>query len=60
MTDGKSVSWPEPEWTVKGVNKLQGQYISGDVLYHKAAEAAYAGTQAPVEMRKAFDTYRRD
>ena len=49
-----------PEWIVKGVNKLQGQYTSGPCsVSQKAAEAAYTGTQAPVEeMRKAFE--RRD
>ena len=46
-----------PEWIVKGVNKLQGQYTSGPCsVSQKAAEAAYTGTQAPVEeMRKAFE-----
>ena len=50
-----------PEWIVKGVNKLQGQYTSGPCsVSQKAAEAAYTGTQAPVEeMRKAFER-RRD
>lgn len=49
------------EWIVKGVNKLQGQYTSGPCsVSQKAAEAAYTGTQAPVEeMRKAFER-RRD
>ena len=50
-----------PEWIVKGVNKWQGQYTSGPCsVSQKAAEAAYAGTQAPVEeMRRAFER-RRD
>ena len=50
-----------PEWIVKGVNKLQGQYTSGPCsVSQKAAEAAYTGSQAPVEeMRKAFER-RRD
>lgn len=50
-----------PEWVVKAVNKLQGQYTSGPCsVSQKAAEAAYTGTQAPVEeMRKAFER-RRD
>jgi len=50
-----------PEWIVKGVNKLQGQYTSGPCsVSQKAAEAAYVGTQQPVEdMRKAFQR-RRD
>ncbi len=50
-----------PEWIVKGVNKLQGQYTSGPCsVSQKAAEAAYTGTQEPVEeMRKAFER-RRD
>ena len=50
-----------PEWLVKGINKLQGQYTSGPCsVSQKAAEAAYTGTQQPVEdMRKAFER-RRD
>ena len=50
-----------PEWIVKACNKLQGQYTSGPCSgSQKAAEAAYTGTQAPVEeMRKAFER-RRD
>ena len=46
-----------PEWLVKACNKLQGQYTSGPCsVSQKAAEAAYTGTQAPVEeMRKAFE-----
>lgn len=50
-----------PEEIVKAVNKLQGQYTSGPCsVSQKAAEAAYTGTQAPVEdMRKAFER-RRD
>lgn len=50
-----------PEWVVKGINKLQGQYTSGPCsVSQKAAEAAYRGTQAPVEeMRLAFQR-RRD
>ena len=50
-----------PEWIVKGCNKLQGQYTSGPCsVSQKAAEAAYTGTQAPVEeMRQAF-ARRRD
>ncbi|MBO4985438.1 MAG: pyridoxal phosphate-dependent aminotransferase [Bacteroides sp.] len=50
-----------PEWIIKGVNKLQGQYTSGPCsVSQKAAEAAYTGTQEPVEqMRKAFER-RRD
>lgn len=50
-----------PEGIVKAVNKLQGQYTSGPCsVSQKAAEAAYTGTQAPVEeMRKAFER-RRD
>ena len=50
-----------PEWIVKGVNKLQGQYTSGPCsVSQKAAEAAYTGTQRPVEeMRQAFER-RRD
>ncbi|MDD6471793.1 MAG: pyridoxal phosphate-dependent aminotransferase [Bacteroidales bacterium] len=50
-----------PEWIVKGVNKLQGQYTSGPCsVSQKAAEAAYTGTQEPVEeMRQAFER-RRD
>ena len=50
-----------PEWVVKACNKLQGQYTSGPCsVSQKAAEAAYTGTQEPVEeMRKAFER-RRD
>ena len=46
-----------PEWIVKAINKLQGQYTSGPCsVSQKAAEAAYTGTQAPVEeMRQAFE-----
>jgi len=46
-----------PEWIIKGINKLQGQYTSGPCsVSQKAAEAAYTGTQAPVEeMRQAFE-----
>jgi aspartate aminotransferase len=49
------------EWIVKAINKLQGQYTSGPCsVSQKAAEAAYTGTQAPVEeMRQAFER-RRD
>lgn len=45
-----------PDWVVKACNKLQGQYTSGPCsVSQKAAEAAYRGTQEPVEeMRKAF------
>ena len=39
-----------PEWLVKACNKLQGQYTSGPCsVSQKAAEAAYRGTQEPVE-----------
>ena len=50
-----------PEWIVKAINKLQGQYTSGPCsVSQKAAEVAYTGTQAPVEeMRQAFES-RRD
>ena len=50
-----------PEWIIKGINKLQGQYTSGpSSVSQKAAEAAYTGTQVPVEeMRQAFER-RRD
>ena len=50
-----------PEWIVKAINKLQGQYTSGPCsVSQKAAEAAYTGTQDPVEeMRQAFER-RRD
>ncbi len=46
---------------IKAINKLQGQYTSGPCsVSQKAAEAAYTGTQAPVEeMRRAFER-RRD
>lgn len=50
-----------PEWIVKACNKLQGQQTSGPCsVSQKAAEAAYTGTQEPVEiMRQAFER-RRD
>ncbi len=49
-----------PAWIVKACNKLQGQYTSGPCsVSQKAAEAAYTGTQVPVEeMRKAFERRR--
>lgn len=49
-----------PEWLAKASNKLQGQYTSGpSSIAQKAAEAAFAGDQAPVEeMRKAFERRR--
>ena len=49
-----------PEWIVKGVNKLQGQYTSGPCSVSQvAAEVAYTGTQEPVEqMRQAFERRR--
>ena len=61
MTGGRIGLIAGPEWIVKGVNKLQGQYTSGRCsVSQKAAEAAYTGTQAPVEeMRQAFQR-RRD
>ena len=45
-----------PKWIVSAVNDLQGQYTSGPCsVSQKAAEAAYTGTQKPVEeMREAF------
>jgi aspartate aminotransferase len=50
-----------PEWIIKGMNKLQGQYTSGPCsVSQKAAEAAYLGDQTCVEeMRQAFER-RRD
>ena len=50
-----------PEWIIKGLNKLQGQYTSGPCsVSQKAAEAAYRASQDCVEeMRKAFER-RRD
>ena len=49
-----------PEWIVKGVNKLQGQYTSGPgSVSQKAAEAAYTGDQTCVEkMRQSFERRR--
>jgi aspartate aminotransferase len=49
-----------PEWLAKASNKLQGQYTSGpSSIAQKAAEAAFAGDQAPVEeMRIAFERRR--
>lgn len=50
-----------PEWITKACNKLQGQYTSGPCsVSQKAAEAAYVGTQKPVQdMLEAF-TRRRE
>ena len=50
-----------PQWIVSACSKLQGQYTSGPCsVSQKAAEAAYTGTQQPVEdMRVAFER-RRD
>jgi aspartate aminotransferase len=50
-----------PEWIVKGINKLQGQYTSGTSdVSQMAALAAYRGDQQCVEeMRKGFER-RRD
>ena len=49
-----------PEWIIKGMNKLQGQYTSGPCsVSQKAAEAAYCGDQSCVEeMRQAFERRR--
>ncbi len=50
-----------PEWIVKGMNKLQGQYTSGtcDVSQMAAIEAYNAPQDCVVEMRQAFER-RRD
>lgn len=50
-----------PEWIIKGMNKLQGQYTSGTCdVSQRAALAAYEASQQCVEdMRKAFQR-RRD
>ncbi len=50
-----------PEWIIKGMNKLQGQYTSGtNDVAQRAALAAYQGDQQCVEdMRRAFER-RRD
>ena len=50
-----------PEWIIKGMNKLQGQYTSGtNDVAQRAARAAYKGDQQCVEdMRVAFQR-RRD
>ena len=50
-----------PEWIIKGLNKLQGQYTSGtSSISQMAALAAYEGDQGCVEdFRKAFQR-RRD
>lgn len=49
-----------PEWIVKGINKLQGQYTSGTCdVSQRAALAAYTGSQQCVEdMRQAFERRR--
>ncbi len=59
---GWRVGWvAAPEWIVKGMNKLQGQYTSGTSdVGQRAALAAYEGPQDCVEqMRQAFER-RRD
>ena len=50
-----------PEWIIKGMNKLQGQYTSGtNDVAQRAALAAYKGDQQCVkDMRVAFQR-RRD
>lgn len=50
-----------PEWIIKGMNKLQGQYTSGTSdVSQRAALAAYKGSQDCVEeFRMAFER-RRD
>jgi len=50
-----------PEWIVKGINKLQGQYTSGTSdVSQLAALAAYQSSQECVkEMKEAFER-RRD
>ena len=50
-----------PEWIVKGMNKLQGQYTSGTCdVSQMAALAAYTGPREAREaMRQAFE-HRRD
>lgn len=49
-----------PEWIVKGINKLQGQYTSGtSSVSQMAALAAYEGSQDCIEeMRTAFERRR--
>ena len=50
-----------PEWIIKGLNKLQGQYTSGPCsVSQKAAEAAYVGSQQPVEDMQLMFERRRD
>lgn len=59
---GWRIGWvAAPEWIVKGMNKLQGQYTSGTSdVGQRAALAAYEGPQDCVEqMRQAFER-RRD
>jgi len=59
---GWRIGWiAAPQWVASACNKLQGQYTSGPCsVSQKAAEAAYTGTQQPVEdMRIAFQR-RRD
>ena len=60
MTGWRIGSVAGPEWIVKGINKLQGQYTSGPCsVSQKAAEAAYTGSQQCVEdMRVAFERRR--
>ena len=50
-----------PEWIVKGINKLQGQYTSGtcDISQIAAISAYESSQECVVEMREAFER-RRD
>jgi aspartate aminotransferase len=58
---GWRIGWiAAPQWIASACNKLQGQYTSGPCsVSQRAAEAAYTGTQQPVEdMRIAFERRR--
>jgi len=59
---GWRIGWiAAPQWIASACSTLQGQYTSGPCsVSQKAAEAAYTGTQQPVQdMRVAFER-RRD
>ncbi|HKL91650.1 MAG: pyridoxal phosphate-dependent aminotransferase [Bacteroidales bacterium] len=58
---GWRIGWiAAPQWIASACNKLQGQYTSGPCsVSQKAGEAAYTGTQEPVQtMREAFERRR--
>jgi len=59
---GWRIGWiAAPQWIASACSKLQGQYTSGPCsVSQKAAEAAYTGTQQPVEDKRVAFRRRRD